>query len=189
MSALTDGSLVALARAGSQEAFVQLVTRHERAMVAIARSYFASEADVEDAVQEAFVKAYQSLPQLEADDRFTAWLARITITTCLLSPIFSRSDRVFLGAFASTVQLHPRLGQAEFTFATLASKGERSDFVKAALGRLHEEQRVVLMLRFGEGMTYKEIADYLDLSLSTVRGLLYRAKQAMKKAFKILELT
>jgi len=186
MSAPDDGSLVALARTGSQEAFGQLVTRHERAMFAIARSYFASEADVEDAVQEAFVKAYQSLPQLEVDERFTAWLARITVNTCL-NLIRSRSNRISLGAFASTVQLHPRLGQPQFTPATLASKGERSDLVKAALGRLPEEQRVVLMLRFGEGMTYDEIADYLDVSLPTVQGRLNRSKQSLRKALKTLD--
>jgi len=142
-----DATLVAQARAGDQEAFGQLVSRHEKAMFAIARSYFASEADVEDAVQEAFVKAFQSLAQLEADSRFAAWMARITVNTCL-DLIRSRSGKVSLGQFASTVQLRPRLGQTQFTPAMLAVRGERSDFVKAAIGRLPEELRVVLMLRF-----------------------------------------
>ena len=66
MAAPEDRTLVERARSGDQEAFGQLVSRHERAMFAIARSYFASAADAEDAVQEAFVKAFQSLAQLEA---------------------------------------------------------------------------------------------------------------------------
>ena len=88
----TEGAgLVARAKAGDDEAFGDLVTRHQRALFAIARAYFASEADAEDAVQEAFVKAFESLSQLRDNTRFAAWLARITVNVCLatLSPHFS----------------------------------------------------------------------------------------------------
>jgi RNA polymerase sigma-70 factor (ECF subfamily) len=185
MSASDDGTLVALARAGDQEAFGQLVTRHERAMFAVARSYFASEADVEDAVQEAFVRAFEALGQLRSGDRFAGWLARITVNTCLYT-LRARTDKVSLADFASTVQLHPRLGQQQFTPGMLASKHERSDLVKAAIGRLPEDQRIILMLRFGEEMTYEQVADYLDVPTTTVQGRLHRAKEALKKTLKTL---
>jgi RNA polymerase sigma-70 factor (ECF subfamily) len=185
MSAPDDAVLVIQARAGDQEAFGQLVARHEKAMLAIARSYFASDADAEDAVQDAFVKAFQNLDQLETDSRFAAWLARITANISL-NMIRSRSEKVSLAQFASTVQLHPRLGQTQFTPASLASKGERSDVVKAALGRLPEDLRVVLMLRFGEDMSYEQIAQYLDVTPSTVQGRLHRGKEALKAALNTL---
>lgn len=183
MAAPDDVRLVEQARAGSRQALGELVSRHEGAMLAIARSYFASEADVEDAVQEAFVKAYRKLSQLEAGSRFAGWLARITVNTCL-DILKSKSEKVSLEQFATTVQLHPRLGQIQFTPATLASRGERSDLVKAAVGRLPEDLRVVVMLYFGEGMTYDQIAEYLDTTFSTVQGRLHRAKQALKKVLK-----
>jgi RNA polymerase sigma-70 factor (ECF subfamily) len=183
MAAPDDATLVEKARTGDKQAFGELVSRHEGAMFAIARSYFASEADVEDAVQEAFVKAYQRLSQLEAGSRFAGWLARITANTCI-DTLRSKSEKVSLEQFATTVQLHPRLGQIQFTPATLASRGERSDMVRAAVGRLPEDLRVVVMLYFGEGMTYDQIADYLDTTFSTVQGRLNRAKQALKKVLK-----
>jgi RNA polymerase sigma-70 factor (ECF subfamily) len=185
MAAPDDPARVARARAGDRQAFGDLVARHEKAMLAIARSYFASEADAEDAVQEAFVKAFQSLDQLEADSRFAGWVARITVNTCL-NIIRSRSDRVSLADFATSVQLRPRLGQTQFTPASLAGKGESADLVKAAIGRLPEELRVVLMLRFGEDMSYEQIADYLDVPAPTVQGRLHRAKEALKKSLKAL---
>ena len=185
MAAPDDRTLVEQAKAGDQDSFGQLLSRHESAMLAIARSYFASEADVADAVQEAFVKAFQKLGQLKAGDRFAGWLTRITVNTCLAT-LRSRSDKVSLEQFATTVQLRPRLGQVQFTPATLASKGERSDLVKAAIGRLPEDLRVVLMLRFGEDMTYDQVAEYLDVAPSTVQGRLHRAKQALRKTLRTL---
>jgi RNA polymerase sigma-70 factor (ECF subfamily) len=180
MSSPDDATLVARAKAGDRDAFGQLVSRHERAVFAIARSYFASEADAEDAVQEAFVKAFETLGQLESDRCFAAWVARITVNVCLAT-LRSRTDKVSLTQFASTAQLHPRLGQEQLTPAMLASRGERSDLIKAALGRLVEDQRVVLMLRFGEEMTYEQMAEYLDVPATTVQGRLHRAKEALRK--------
>jgi len=185
MAAPDDTALVARAKTGDQEAFGHLVARHERAMFAIARSYFASEADAEDAVQEAFLNAFQSLGQLEADGRFAAWLARITVNACLAT-LRSRTDKISLAQFASTAQLHPRMGQEQFTPAMLASRGERSALIKVAMGRLPEDQRIVLMLRFGEEMAYEQIAAYLDIPATTVQGRLHRAKEALRRVLKTL---
>ena len=116
-------------------------------MLAVARAYFASEADAEDAVQDAVVRAYRALDQLADGGRFAAWLARITVNTCL-NILAARSDRVSLAQFASTVKLHRRLRGTTLTPASFASKGEEAELLKAAVGRLPEEQRVVLMLRY-----------------------------------------
>jgi len=185
MAGADDATLVALARSGDQGAFGQLVSRHERAMFAIARSYFAAEADAEDAVQEAFISALGALDQLHSGHRFAAWLARITINTCLQT-LRSRTDKVSLADFASTVEFQHRLGRVQLTPATLASRDERSDLVKAAIGRLPEDQRVILMLRFGEEMTYEQMAGYLDVPASTVQGRLHRAKEALRSTLKTL---
>jgi RNA polymerase sigma-70 factor (ECF subfamily) len=175
-----DGSLVAQAKAGDQEAFGALVTRHGRAMLALARAYFASEADAEDAVQDAVLRAFNALAKLEDNDRFAAWLARITVNTCLTT-LTRRTDKVSLADFATTVEGRRRLRQTTLTPAALASQDEESELLKAAIGRLPEEQRVAVMLRYAEGMSYKEMARYLDVPLSTVRGRLYMAKLTLRE--------
>ena len=123
MDAVDDSARVARARAGDPEAFGELITRHEGAMLAISRAYFATEADAEDAVQEAFVKAFRRLGQLDAPSRFAAWLTRITINVCL-DVLRTKSDRVSLAEFATSVQVEARLGQEHLTPATLATKAE-----------------------------------------------------------------
>ncbi len=179
MADAEDATLVARAKAGDREAFGCLVTRHGRAMLALARAYFASEADAEDAVQEAVLRAFKFLDNLASNDRFAGWLARITVNTCR-TILSGKTDKVSLADFASSMKLHPRLRETSLTPASLAGKGEEAELLKAALGRLPEKQREVLMLRYAEDMSYDDIAAYLDVPTSTVRGRLYMAKAALK---------
>jgi RNA polymerase sigma-70 factor (ECF subfamily) len=186
MTATDDVGLVARAKAGDDEAFGELVTRHQRAMFAIARAYFASEADAEDGVQEAFVKAFEALDQLSDNARFAAWLARITVNACLAT-LRARTDKMSLADFASTAQLKPRLGQVYLTPSALASRGEEAEQLKVAIGRLPEAQRVAVMLHYAADMTYDEMAAYLDVPYSTIVGRLHTAKQALKQMLTALD--
>lgn len=183
MTAAADENLVARARRGDRAAFGELVKRHQGALLAVARAYFAAEADAQDAVQDAFVKAYQALGQLADDARFAAWMARITVNTCL-ETLRTSKQKVSLSVFATTVELRPRVGQEPFTPATLASHQEHADLVRAAIGRLPEDQRVALLLRYLEDMSYEQIAAYLDVPTSTVRGRLYKGKRTLRKMLK-----
>lgn len=181
-----DARLVALVREGDRAAFGSLVARHERALLAVASAYFASVADAEDAVQEAFLKAFRSLGQLEDDSRFAGWLSRITINTCV-DILRKRGDVISLTAFSTSVQCLPRVGEAQPGPTTEARKIEQADLLKAAIGRLPEDQRVVLMLRYTEDMSYVQMARYLDVPPSTVRGRLHNAKLALKRALRGLD--
>jgi len=177
---IDDAKLVARAKNGDREAFGELVARHQRAMYAASRAYFASEADARDAVQDAFVKAFQRLAQLNSGERFAAWMARITMRRCI-DTLRSQTDKQSLADFATSVAVHPRLGQPQLTPATLASRAEEAEMVRAAIGRLPEHQRVAIMLRYGGQLTYAEIADYLGVPASTVEGRLYKAKRALRE--------
>jgi len=180
MARADDRELVASARRGDTEAFGELVSRHERAMLAVARAYFASEADAEDAVQSALLKAFRHLDQLKDGAKFSGWLLRTTVNTCL-DTLRSRTDKRSLADFATSVQFHPRVGQLDFTPATLASRSERSEMLRAAIGRLPEDQRVAVMLRYGEDMSHEQMAEYLDVPPTTVQGCLRRAKAALRE--------
>jgi RNA polymerase sigma-70 factor (ECF subfamily) len=186
MAAADDRELVARARQGDTEAFGELVSRHERAMLAAARAYFASEADAEDTVQDALVKAFRCLDQLQDGAKFAGWLMRITVNTCL-DVLRARTDKQSLADFATSVPVFPRFGQQDLTPAALASRSERSELLRAAIGRLAEDQRVVVMLHYGEDMSYGEIAEYLDVSADTVQGRLRRARQALRQLLTPLE--
>ena len=149
-------------------------------MLAVARGHFASAADAEDAVQDSLVKAFRALHQLRDDGKIARWLMRITINTCR-NTLRTRTDKQSLADFATSVPLRQRLGQEQFTPATLASQAERTDQLRAAIGRLPEDERAVVMLRYGQDMTYAQVADYLDIPPTTVQSRLRRAKRALKE--------
>ena len=181
MAAADDRTLVRRARGGDAEAFGELVSRHERAMLAAARAHFVSAADAEDAVQEALVKAFGALDQLRDGSRFPAWLMRITINVCR-NMLRTRTDKQSLADFATSARVLPRLGQEQYTPATLASRAERLERLRVAIGLLPEDQRVALILRYSEDMSYEQMAEYLDVPPSTVHGRLQRAKRALREA-------
>jgi len=173
-----DATLVTQAQAGDRQALGELLSRHRRAMLAIARAYFAAEADAEDAVQEGTTKVWQALGQLEDAQRFSGWVVRIMVNICL-EVLRTRKDKVSLADFATSVQVFPRSGQEALTPAALASQHEHADLLRIAIGRLSEEHRVALMLRYSEDMSYEAIGAYLDVPLSTVRSRLFKAKRAL----------
>lgn len=180
MIAADDATLVARARRGDAEAFGELVSRHERAMLAVARAHFAAVADAEDAVQDALVKAFRALEQLKDGRKFSGWLLRITVNTCH-DVLRSRTDKVSLADFATTVQLFRRVGQPALTPAAQAGAAESAERLRAAIGRLPEDQRIVVMLRYSEDMSHGQMAEYLDVPPSTVQGRLRRAKRALRE--------
>jgi len=184
--AVGDSTLVARAKDGDREALGELLSRHERAMLAIARAYFASDADAEDAVQEASATACRSLDQLRDDGRFAGWLAAITRNACL-QILRTRKDKQSLADFATSVQLHRRVGPTPLTPAALAQRQEGVDCLRIAIGRLSEDYRVAIMLRYSEDMSYDQIAAYLDVPLATVRNRLHRAKRALEEMLESLE--
>jgi RNA polymerase sigma-70 factor (ECF subfamily) len=186
MVAPDDATLVARAQDGDQEAFGDLVARHQRAMYAIGRAYLASEADTEDAVQEAFVKAFLSIGQLREPHKFAGWMAQITVHTCV-DILRTRKDKISLAEFATSVPLRPRVGPQQLTPSTLASQSEESQMLRAAIGRLRDAQRVVIMLRYGGELSYEQIAAYLDVPATTVDGRLHKAKLALRKMLKTLD--
>ena len=182
---LEDGTLVMRAKSGDSEAFAELVARHERVMFGIARAYFASEADVEDAVQEAFMKAFRAVGQLRDEHRFAPWLAKVTVNT-RLGMLRSGRDRVSLDQFSSSVHVSLRVGREELTPATLAKRSEYTDLLKAAIGHLPPEQRVAIMLRYTQHMSFKQMATYLAVPLSTLQTRVHSARRALKRALKAL---
>lgn len=180
MGSAEDATLVVRSQGGDAEAFGELVARHTRAMRAVARAYFACEPDVQDAVQDAFVRAFRAIGQLASPKRFSGWMLRITVNTCM-DVLRSQRNRLSLADFSSSVVLLPRVGQPDATPATLASNAERSELLKAAVGRLTEDLRVAVMLRYGTGMSYRDMAAYLDVPETTVVGRLHRAKRALRE--------
>ncbi len=168
----SDAELVSAALNGRRAAFGELVRRYERLARAAARSVLRDEHAVEDAVQDAFLAAYRKLGHLRNGSAFGSWVVRI-----------SRREALRLGR-----------GLARSATADLEAVGEqpgRDGRLDAASQQLLEEvmalpdhERVVLMMRYFEGASVREIAEAVGRPVGTVTKQISRACRRLQRRLK-----
>lgn len=166
LSDLDDAHLIARAQAGGVDAFEELVRRHRDRVHRVALRLLDDEREAEDAAQDAFVRAWRSLPSFRGDSAFATWLYRITVNRCLNV----RRDRR-----PSSPLGGERESRDPSTQEVVESRLKLAD-VRRAIAQLTPEQRGVLVLRELEGCSYEELAVALDCSVSAVKSRLHRAR-------------
>lgn len=172
-AALSDAELVERARGADATAFEELIRRNYGLVFSVCRGVCGREADAEDAAQDTFVRAWRALPTFRADSAFSTWLYRIA-TNVSLSLVTRRKDTA-----AETVPERADLssspeGQVEGL--------ERVGVVRRALDDLSDDARAAFVLRDVNGLSYDEIAETLEISLSAVKSRIFRARQAVADA-------
>ncbi|MEZ6017615.1 MAG: sigma-70 family RNA polymerase sigma factor [Planctomycetota bacterium] len=185
---MEDQSLVAATLAGDRAAFQALVERYQARLFGLVRHYLRNPVEVEDIVQETFLKAFTRLSSFQQSSAFYTWLYRIAVNTILdqkkrksRSPIQPMAEPEELGAPSSeaiermTVRPEARLERQEI-----------ADITHGVLAELPEIFRTVLVMREFEGLAYQEIADVLEISIGTVESRLFRARARFKQ--KLLQL-
>jgi RNA polymerase sigma-70 factor (ECF subfamily) len=178
-SATPDEILVVAAILGDLAAFDELVLRYRPAVIRAARM-IAPRDDVEDVAQEALLLAFKALPSLEEPKKFPAWLHAIT-RRCAIR----LSQRARLQQRA-----HVALDEAILEQVPALSRSIPGDCVdedlQRALDDIPRDCALALRLHFLDGMPLKRIADFLGLSLATVKWRIYRGKKLLRAEFKVL---
>ena len=176
----SDGDLVRRTLAGEQQAFEVLVHRYSRLVFRVIRGMVPG-AEVEDIGQEAFLRAYRSLGQIQQGSSVGPWLARIAVNLCYdhLRRLRWRQERSFseLGPEETTVL--DRLARDESTLREIDRLFLRN-LAEKLLGQLTPQDRAVLLLKEREGMETKEVARILGCSEVAVRLRLFRARRALR---------
>lgn len=177
----TDRELVETARQyHSSEAFNVLVIRHQGMVFSLAYTLLDDGAEAEDMAQEAFLRAYINLHTLNDPDKFAPWLRQITLRCCRkwlqgFRPELFRSTTSFEeeepGAEDAGEDTHP-IHQALIR--------ERAQVVQSAVMDLPQHYRIPIILHYLEGMAYKEVAQFMDVPLGTVKSLISRARKRLK---------
>ena len=182
---IDDTELVKKAQAGDTRAYDQLITIHRGKIYAMIYNMVKNDADAWDLSQEAFIKAWKALPKFESRARFSTWLFRISHNVVydwlrkrkiesegeLNDEIFD-SSRIDPGATTS-----PNTNQPPDK--ALESQELRAQ-IDAALAKLSEEHREVILLREVQGLDYKEIAHIIDSSIGTVMSRLFYARKKLQ---------
>lgn len=166
-----DGDLVKKAKKGNIDAFNALVSRHEKRVFNYLLRLVRSREDALDLTQDVFLKAYQNLAKLTEDARFSPWLFRIAHNEAYSLLRKNRPDDAELVFDPSTAHGSSGMYPVEMTMA-----------VERALNRLTPEQREAVVLKVYQGFKFEEMAEILDLPLSTIKSRLYAALDVLKGA-------
>lgn len=176
---MTDSRLPGLVKAsqrGDVEAFGALVETYQGTVFAMAYSYVRRFHEAEDLAQEVFIRAFEGVGGLEKREKFPSWLGGITSNVCMDWLRRRKPEGVSLENVQPPEAPDPALG-------SLLNEQNRqiARELDAAIRELTPACRQAILLRYFENLSYKEIGAFLDVPVSTVRGQLYRATQALRK--------
>lgn len=167
---------------GDEKAFRTIMKRYNQRLYRMARSVVGNDAEAEDVVQEAYLRAFTHLDGFRGEATLSTWLTRITINEAL-GRLRSRRRRA---ALASSVAVEGPILQ--FPLNSLDADPERAmaqrqilDLIEQATDDLPETYRVVFVARVIEGLSVEETADLLDLRAATVKSRLHRARALVRK--------
>jgi RNA polymerase sigma-70 factor, ECF subfamily len=185
-NATPDNDLVALVVTGELSAFEVLMRRHNRMLFRAARAILKDDAEAEDALQNAYLAAYQALPRFRGESRFSTWLARIAINESLgrrrkraaenrVIPLEDAADtegELDLPAESSPPPA-PELS---------AMRTEARALIERKIDALPEQFRVVFVLRAVEELSVEDTASCLGIPEATVRTRFFRARSLLRES-------
>lgn len=184
----TDKQLVARVQKGDKRAFDMLVLKYQYKVHAIVSRYIKDFDEVNDVVQEAFIKAYRALAKFRGESAFYTWLYRIAVNTAK-NYLVARNRRppandVDAGD-ADYFEGGQRLQDIDSP-ENLLYRDELEAVVDQSIRDLPEDLRTAVTLREFEGLSYEEIAEVMDCPVGTVRSRIFRAREAIDEKVKSL---
>lgn len=183
---VSDEQLVTQTLRGDRQAFEELVIRYQTKVYSLTYRFMGNEEDAYDMAQEAFIKAYRSLPSFKHNSSFGTWLYRVTANVCL-DEIRRRKRRIVPLSLDEPLaagdgdEIEKEIPDQSLTADILYEQKEFSEYIQHILNELKPEHRMVIVLRDIMDLSYDEIAKVLHCSLGTVKSRLSRARNEMKK--------
>jgi RNA polymerase sigma-70 factor (ECF subfamily) len=163
---MTDRAIIQQVLAGDVEAFARLVDRHYDRCARIAQRILGNREDAEEAIQDAFLRAFRALGTYEDRERFSAWLTRILVNQC--RTVRARVER------QAAVFTDVDVQEAE-RFTSSAHDSEDWPDLDHALAQLPPEQREAIVLRYADDLTYQEMSRITGAGESALKMRVQRA--------------
>jgi len=173
VTVIKDEQLMSRVAKGDLNAFGEIVRRHERTAWRIAHRFLDDPAEAEDVAQEAFLRILSAAPRYRPGAAFSTYLYRVVTRLCIDHA--RRKRPVFTNTLPETVDPSPDP-------ATALIQKDRDALVRKALDTLPARQRMVVILKYYEGLRYDEIARAMGTTIKAVERLLGRARCALKSS-------
>jgi len=181
-----DQELIGRFLKGDEGAFNRLVLSYQNKVYGLCCRMMGNFEEAEEVAQEVFITVYKSLGEFRGDSRFSTWLYRITVNHCknrlkyLGRRKYYQSESLDCPIESGDGEIRMQIADENLDPMEQMEQKEVQALVQRKLEELDDEQKIVLMLRDIEGMSYQEIAEILDLREGTVKSRIHRARLELK---------
>jgi RNA polymerase sigma-70 factor (ECF subfamily) len=179
---MTPSDLIYRSQNGDEQAFGMLVRMWQERIHRFALRYVNDYDLAQDITQMTFIKVFTRLNTLDSPERFTPWIYRIALNLCIDEARRKKRLRQFEseGTFNEETDLADVLQQSD----SHAFSQDRNRIIEQSLHRLPDEQRTIVLMKIFQELTFREIADILEIPENTAKARLYYAFKALGKQFK-----
>ena len=173
---ISNAELVKKSQLGDKNAFEELVKRHQELVFSLAYKLTGNRELANDVAQEAFIRAWKAIQKFRGDSTFSTWIYRITVNTAWT--LRKKAKKHYSLNIEETQE--PVVIDEKKDPEFLAINSDLSSVLKKALDQIPVEQRIIVELKNIEGRSHKEIAEYLDISVTAAKVRLHRAHQKLR---------
>jgi|SRR6056300_878444 RNA polymerase sigma-70 factor (ECF subfamily) len=173
---ISNSELVKKSQLGDKAAFEQLVIRHQELVFSLAYKLTGNREMANDVAQESFIRAWKAIEKFRGDSTFSTWIYRITVNTAwTLRKKAKKHNTLNIDDTYEPIVIDEKKDPE-----LIAINSDLSSVLVNALDKLPIEQRIIVELKNIEGRSHKEIADYLDISVTAAKVRLHRAHQKLR---------
>ena len=180
---ISNSELVRKSQLGDKAAFEQLVIRHQDLVFSLAYKLTGNREMANDVAQEAFIRAWKAIAKFRGDSTFSTWIYRITVNTAwTLRKKAKKHNTLNIDDTYEPIVIDEKKDPE-----LVAINSDLSSVLVNALDKIPIEQRIIVELKNIEGRSHKEIADYLDISVTAAKVRLHRAHQKLRQILEEVE--
>jgi len=182
---MNETQIIPQLKARDEDAFKQLVDTFQEKVLNTCLGFVPNQHDAEDLVQDVFIEIFRSIDKFRGDSKLSTWIYRITTTKCL-EHIRAKKRQKRKSFFQSLIGMHEnadRIKAYDFNHpGVLLENKERTKILFEHIDKLSDNQRIAFTLHKIEGLSYQEITEVMETSLSSVESLIFRARKNLKKS-------
>ena len=180
---ISNSELVRKSQLGDKAASEQLVIRHQDLVFSLAYKLTGNREMANDVAQEAFIRAWKAIEKFRGDSTFSTWIYRITVNTAwTLRKKAKKHNTLNIDDTYEPIVIDEKKDPE-----LVAINSDLSSVLINALDKIPIEQRIIVELKNIEGRSHKEIADYLDISVTAAKVRLHRAHQKLRQILEEVE--
>lgn len=180
----SDQELVQKTLDGDMDSFSVLVERYQKQIYSLTYRLTNDPEDARDLAQEVFIHIYKVLGKYDQNRKFFSWMYKVATNVCF--NVLRRGKPEISVSLDKVVEIASFVERDDTQPEEYYERRETQELVRKAVAELPDKYRLPLVLRYLEEFTYKEIAEYMDLPVTTIETRLYRGKAMLQKKLQIL---